>query len=104
MGVRGKNLYEKIGVNDKSKFIEGAIMEYNEDLQQFTFEMYQSKEKSYGIIAIIYYCVFCGGLFLAGILYQKGFVFGMNIIYCALFAVGVMIVLIKDKNICNHKR
>ena len=63
--------------------------------------MYQSKEKSYGIIAIIYYCVYFLGLFLAGILYQKGITFGMNIIYCALFAVGVLIALIKDRNIYN---
>ena len=63
--------------------------------------MYQSKDKSYGIIAIIYYCIYLLGLLLAGILYQKGFTSGMNIIYCALFAVGVLIALILDKNICN---
>lgn len=63
--------------------------------------MYQSKKKSYGIIAIIYYCIFFGGLLLAGILYQNGFTFGMNIIYCLLFAVGVLIALIKDRNIYN---
>ncbi len=63
--------------------------------------MYQTKDISYGIIAIIYYCIFFLGLFLAGVLYQKGFVFGMNIIYCSLFAIGVLIVLVKDKNISN---
>ena len=63
--------------------------------------MYQSKDKSYGIIAIIYYCIYLLGLLLAAILYQKGFTSGMNIIYCALFAVGVLIALILDKNICN---
>ena len=63
--------------------------------------MYQSKNKSYGIIAIIYYCIFWIGLLLAGILYQKGITYGMNIIYCSLFAAGVLIALIKDKNICN---
>lgn len=63
--------------------------------------MYQSKKKSYGIIAIIYYGIFILGLFLAGILYQKGFAFGMNIIYCALFAAGVLIALIKDRNLYN---
>lgn len=63
--------------------------------------MYQSKKKSYGIIAIIYYCIYLLGLFLAGILYQKGIMFGMNIIYWSLFAVGVLIVLIKDRNIDN---
>lgn len=63
--------------------------------------MYQSKEKSYGIIAIIYYCIYILGLLLAGILYQKGFTTGMNIIYYALFAVGVLIALVLDRNICN---
>lgn len=63
--------------------------------------MYQSKKKSYGIIAIIYYCIYILGLFLAGILYQKGFTFGVNIIYCAFFAVGVLIALIKDRSIYN---
>lgn len=63
--------------------------------------MYQSKEKSYAIIAIIYYCIYLLGLFLAGILYQKGLTSGMLIIYCALFAVGVLIALIKDRDICN---
>ena len=61
--------------------------------------MYQSKNKSYGIIAIIFYCLLFGGLFLAGLLYQKGFNYGMNIIYCSLFVLGVLIALIKDKNI-----
>ncbi len=63
--------------------------------------MYHSKKKSYGIIAIIYYCIYFFGLFLAGILYQKGIPFGMNIIYCSLFAVGVLIALLKDRNIYN---
>ena len=63
--------------------------------------MYRSKEKSYGVIAIIYYCIYFLGLFLAGILYQKGVKFGLTIIYCALFAVGVLIALIKDRNIYN---
>ena len=63
--------------------------------------MYQFKEKSYGIIAIIYYCIYFSGLFLAGILYQKGITFGLNIIYCSLFAVGVLFALIKDRNIYN---
>lgn len=63
--------------------------------------MYQSKKKSYGWMAIIYYCIYIAGLFLAGILFQKGFKFGVNIIYCAFFAVGVLIALIKDRNIYN---
>ena len=63
--------------------------------------MYQSKNKSYGIIAIIYYCIFWGGLLLTGLLYQKGFTFSMNILYCSLFVIGVLIALIKDRNINN---
>ena len=63
--------------------------------------MYQSKNKSYGIIAVIYYCILFGSLFLAGLLYQKGITFGMNIIYCSLFVIGILIVLIKDRNIYN---
>lgn len=63
--------------------------------------MYQPKEKSYAVIAVIYYCIYLLGLFLAGILYQKGFTIGLNIIYCSLFALGVLIVWIKDKNIDN---
>ena len=61
--------------------------------------MYQTKNKSYGIIAIVFYCLLFGGLLLAGLLYQKGFTYGMNIIYCSLFVLGVLIALIKDKNI-----
>lgn len=61
--------------------------------------MYQSKKKSYGIIAVIYYCIFFVGFLIAGIFYQKGFTFAMNIIYCSLFAVGILIALIKDRNI-----
>ena len=60
--------------------------------------MYQSKNKSYGIIAMIFYCMLLGGLLLAGLLYQNGFTYGMNIIYCSLFVLGVLIALIKDKN------
>lgn len=52
-------------------------------------KMYQIKDKSYGIIAIIYYCIYLLGLFVAGILYKKGFDIGMNIIYCLLFITGV---------------
>lgn len=63
--------------------------------------MYQSKKTSYGIIAVVYYCIYLSGLFLAGVLYQKGFTFGMDIIYYALFALGVLIVWIRDRNICD---
>lgn len=61
--------------------------------------MYQLKDKSYGILAVIYYLLYWIGLFVAGILYQNGIQFGMNVIYCLLFILGVSIPLIKDKSI-----
>ncbi len=63
--------------------------------------MYQPKDKSYAIIAVIYYLLYWFGLFAAGILYRNGIQSGMNILYCALFVLGILIVLIKDKSICN---
>ncbi len=63
--------------------------------------MYQPKDKSYAIIAVIYYLIYWFGLFVAGILYQKGIQSGMNIIYCVLFILGILIVWVKDKNINN---
>ena len=63
--------------------------------------MYQSKNRSYGIIAIIFYCILFLGMFLAGLLFQKGYKYGMNIIYCSLFVICVLIALIKDRNIYN---
>lgn len=63
--------------------------------------MYQEKDKSYGIIALIYYIIYCFGLLLSGIMYRKGITYGMNFIYCLMFVVGVLIVLIKDKSIYN---
>lgn len=62
-------------------------------------KMYQPKDKSYAIIAVIYYLIYWFGLFVAGILYQNRIHFGMNIIYCLLFILGVTLVWIKDKNI-----
>ena len=63
--------------------------------------IYQPKDKSYAIIAVFYYLIYWFGLFVAGILYQKGIQSGMNIIYCLLFILGILIVLVKDKNINN---
>lgn len=60
--------------------------------------MYKFKNKSYGVIAVIYYCIFILGLLLSGILYQKGYTH-FSYIYDALFVLGVSIVLIKDKNL-----
>ena len=63
--------------------------------------MYQEKNSSYGIIAIIYYIIYFLGLFWAGIMFHKGITLGINYIYCLLFIIGILIVLIKDKNIYN---
>ena len=63
--------------------------------------MYQPKDKSYAIIAVIYYLIYWFGLFVAGILYQNGIQSGMNIIYCVLFVLGILIVFVKDKKINN---
>lgn len=63
--------------------------------------MYQPKDKSYAVIAVIYYLIYWFGLFGAGILYQNGIQSGMNIIYCVLFILGILIVLVKDKKINN---
>ncbi len=60
-------------------------------------KMYQPKDKSYAVIAVIYYLIYWFGLFGAGILYQNGIQSGMNIIYCVLFILGILIVLVKDK-------
>lgn len=63
--------------------------------------MYQEKDKSYGIIAMVYYVIYWLGLFLAGVMLRKGNNQGINLIYGTLFIMGVLIVLIKDKNIHN---
>lgn len=64
-------------------------------------KMYQPKDKSYAVIAVIFYLIYWFGLFGAGILYQNGIQSGMNIIYCVLFILGILIVLVKDKKINN---
>lgn len=56
--------------------------------------MYQPKQKSYGIIAVIYYCIYLEGLFLAEILYQKGIRVGMNITILnkyVIFIIGALL-------------
>lgn len=64
--------------------------------------MYQEKNsQSYGVIAVIYYLIYFLGLLLAGMMFRKGNNYAMNLIYCAMFIIGVLIVLIKDKNIYN---
>lgn len=60
--------------------------------------MYKRRCKEYGFIAIIYYLIYLIGLIGAGILFRKGIHIGMNIIYCLLFVMGIMIALFKDKS------
>lgn len=64
--------------------------------------MYQKKDKSYGRIALIYYCIYFLGLLSAGFLLWKGVpYYGTSVIYIPLFAAGIIIALVKDGNIYN---
>lgn len=62
--------------------------------------MYKSKEKSYFLIAIIYWIIYMIGLLIMGVLYKNN-IPNYNIIYYILFATSILIVLIKDKSIIN---
>ncbi len=62
--------------------------------------MYKEKSKIYFLIAIIYWLVYMIGLLLMGMLYKKGINY-YNIIYLAISVIGILIVLIKDKNVIN---
>ncbi len=62
--------------------------------------MYKEKSKIYFLIAIIYWLVYMIGLLLMGMLYKKGINY-YNIIYLAISVIGILIVLIKDKNFIN---
>lgn len=62
--------------------------------------MYKEKSKSYFMIVIIYWIVYMIGLFIMGMLYKSG-IKNYNFIYYLLFFIGIVIVLIKDRNIIN---
>lgn len=62
--------------------------------------MYESKEKSYAVIAVIYWIIRCIGLFIEGILLKNNVPFH-SIIYYILFMSVVIIVLLKDKSVKN---
>ena len=62
--------------------------------------MYKEKSKIYFLIAITYWLVYMIGLLLMGMLYKKGINY-YNIIYLAISAIGILISIIKDKNVIN---
>lgn len=62
--------------------------------------MYKEKSKIYFLIAITYWLVYMIGLLLMGMLYRKGINY-YNIIYWAISVIGILIAIIKDKNVIN---
>ncbi|MBQ2569144.1 MAG: CPBP family intramembrane metalloprotease [Ruminococcus sp.] len=62
--------------------------------------MYKEKNKTYFLIAIIYWILYMIGLLIMGILYKKG-IKHYNIIYLGIAIIGVSIAIIKDKNLIN---
>lgn len=62
--------------------------------------MYKEKSKSYFIIAIFYWILYMIGLLIMGVLYKKG-INNYNFIYWSIAIIGILIVIIKDKNITN---
>ena len=58
--------------------------------------MYKEKNKTYFLIAIIYWILYMIGLLIMGILYKKG-IKHYNIIYLVIAIIGVSIAIIKDK-------
>lgn len=62
--------------------------------------MYKEKSKSHFLIAIIFWIAYMIGFVIMGILYKNG-VQNYNVIYWAFAIVGVLIVIIKDKNITS---
>lgn len=62
--------------------------------------MYQTKNKSYAIIAVFYYVLFMLGYLLMGILYKSGSKY-YPAIQWVLLVIAVLIVFIKDKSAVN---
>lgn len=62
--------------------------------------MYQTKNKMYAIIAILYYIVMMFGYLIMGVLYKNGIEY-YSIIQWLLFVIVILIVIIKDKSILN---
>ncbi|MBP3326011.1 MAG: CPBP family intramembrane metalloprotease [Coprococcus sp.] len=62
--------------------------------------MYKSKDKSYFLIAVIYWIIYMVGLLIMGVLYKNN-ISHYNIIYYILFAISILIVVLKDKRVNN---
>ncbi|MDD2378038.1 MAG: CPBP family intramembrane metalloprotease [Bacilli bacterium] len=62
--------------------------------------MYQVKNKSYALIAVIYFIFYMFGFLLMGVLFKNN-VSWYYLIYWFLFAVAILIVLFKDKKVEN---
>ena len=60
--------------------------------------MYEEKRKEYFIIAILYWLISIVCFWLMGVMYQRHIPYD-DILYYALFAVVILIVLLKDKSI-----
>lgn len=59
--------------------------------------MYETKENhSYGIIAIIYYCIYFISMLIAGRFYKENNTPGIYITCLVAFAVGIIIVFVKE--------
>lgn len=62
--------------------------------------MYKSKDKSYFLIAVIYWIIYMVGLLIMGVLYKNN-ISHYNIIYYILFAISILIIVLKDKRVNN---
>ncbi len=62
--------------------------------------MYQTKKKTYAIIATLYFIVMIFGYLIMGVLYKRGIEY-YSIIQWLLLISAVLIVIIKDKSITN---
>lgn len=61
--------------------------------------MYQERTTKQGVIAVIYYVCLLAAFFLMGVLYQKNVAYDW--LYWLLFAVPVLFVLLKDRNMVD---
>lgn len=62
--------------------------------------MYKEKNKTYSLIAIVYWIIYMLGFLIMGVLYKNG-IHNYNVIYWAIAIAGILIVIIKDKSITN---
>ena len=62
--------------------------------------MYKEKNKTYSLIAIVYWIIYMLGFLIMGVLYKNG-IHNYNVIYWTIAIAGILIVIIKDKSITN---